>query len=35
MQINLLETNFKEGAMLLVDKPLEWTSFQLVNKIKY
>jgi tRNA pseudouridine55 synthase len=35
MQINLLETNFNEGAMLLIDKPLEWTSFQLVNKIKY
>ncbi len=35
MQINLLETNFKEGAMLLIDKPLEWTSFQLVNKVKY
>lgn len=27
--------NFKEGAMLLVDKPLEWTSFDVVNKIRY
>lgn len=24
-----------EGAVLLVDKPLDWTSFQAVNKIKY
>ncbi len=35
MKLDLLNTNFKEGAMLLVDKPLEWTSFQVVNKIKY
>lgn len=27
--------NFKEGATLLVDKPLEWTSFDVVNKIRY
>ncbi len=27
--------NFKEGALLLIDKPLHWTSFQVVNKIKY
>lgn len=26
---------FKEGAVLLVDKPLEWTSFDVVNKIRY
>lgn len=26
---------FQEGQVLLVDKPLEWTSFQAVNKIKY
>jgi len=24
-----------EGAVLLVDKPLEWTSFDVVNKIRY
>lgn len=24
-----------EGQVLLVDKPLEWTSFQVVNKLKY
>ncbi len=26
---------FKEGACLLFDKPKDWTSFQLVKKIKY
>lgn len=27
--------NFAEGEMLLIDKPLDWTSFDAVNKIKY
>lgn len=27
--------NFKAGATLLVDKPMEWTSFDVVNKIRY
>mgnify|MGYP000494913485 FL=1 len=27
--------DFKQGATLLVDKPLEWTSFDVVNKIRY
>lgn len=27
--------NFSEGEVLLVDKPLEWTSFDVVNKIRY
>ncbi|NER16975.1 tRNA pseudouridine(55) synthase TruB [Spongiivirga citrea] len=27
--------DFKEGQILLIDKPLEWTSFQAVNKIKW
>lgn len=27
--------NFEEGAALLVDKPLGWTSFDVVNKIRY
>jgi tRNA pseudouridine55 synthase len=35
MKPNLLDINFKEGAMLLVNKPLTWTSFQAINKIKY
>jgi tRNA pseudouridine55 synthase len=25
----------KEGKVLLIDKPLEWTSFDVVNKIRY
>ncbi len=29
------EENFKTGQLLLIDKPLEWTSFQAVNKIKW
>jgi tRNA pseudouridine55 synthase len=27
--------NFLEGEVLYFDKPLHWTSFQLVNKVKY
>lgn len=27
--------DFKEGQVLLLDKPLEWTSFQVVNKIRW
>jgi tRNA pseudouridine55 synthase len=26
--------DFKEGQVLLVDKPLEWTSFDVVNKVR-
>ncbi|MBL4746913.1 MAG: tRNA pseudouridine(55) synthase TruB [Flavobacteriaceae bacterium] len=26
---------FKEGQVLLIDKPLDWTSFQIVNKIRW
>lgn len=26
---------FKEGQVVLIDKPLEWTSFQVVNKIRW
>lgn len=28
-------TEFKEGKTLIVDKPLEWTSFDVVNKIRW
>lgn len=28
-------TDYSEGKILLVDKPLDWTSFDIVNKIKY
>lgn len=27
--------DFKEGKMLLIDKPLEWTSFDVVNKVRF
>ena len=27
--------DFQNGQILLIDKPLNWTSFQAVNKIKY
>ena len=27
--------DFKEGQILLIDKPLEWTSFQVVNKVRW
>lgn len=27
--------NIKEGALVLIDKPLTWTSFDVVNKIRY
>ncbi len=30
-----LRYDFKEGALLLVDKPKDWTSFDVVNKIRY
>jgi tRNA pseudouridine55 synthase len=31
----MTEENFKNGKVLLIDKPLEWTSFQVVNKIRW
>ena len=31
----LSEEEFKAGQVLLFDKPLEWTSFQLVNKVRW
>jgi len=33
MEDHLAET-YLEGAVLLIDKPLEWTSFDVVNKIR-
>lgn len=27
--------NYKEGQVILIDKPLEWTSFQAVNKVRW
>lgn len=29
------EENFQEGALILVDKPLRWTSFDVVNKVRW
>lgn len=29
------EENFQEGAFILVDKPLRWTSFDVVNKVRW
>jgi tRNA pseudouridine55 synthase len=29
------EEDFKNGQVLLIDKPLEWTSFQVVNKLRW
>jgi len=30
-----MKYDFLAGATLLVDKPLDWTSFDVVNKIRY
>lgn len=36
MRTNLyIPEEFKEGQILLFDKPLGWTSFQLVNKVRW
>ena len=31
----MTENDFLEGQIILLDKPLDWTSFQAVNKLKY
>ena len=31
----LTEDDFKSGQVLLIDKPLNWTSFQVVNKLRW
>ena len=31
----MTEDNFKNGQVLLIDKPLNWTSFQVVNKLRW
>ena len=31
----MIENPFSEGKILVVDKPLNWTSFDVVNKIRY
>ena len=32
---NLTEDDFLNGMVLLIDKPLDWSSFQAVNKLKW
>jgi len=32
---DIMSSDFAEGSLLLVDKPLRWTSFDVVNKIRY
>lgn len=27
--------DYKNGQVLLIDKPLNWTSFQVVNKLRW
>lgn len=29
------EVNFRDGLMMLIDKPKDWTSFDVVNKLRY
>lgn len=31
----MTEAKFKNGKVLLIDKPLKWTSFQVVNKVRW
>ena len=31
----MTEDDFKSGQVLLIDKPLNWTSFQVVNKLRW
>ena len=33
--MNLSYKSILEGQLLLLDKPLEWTSFQVVNKVRW
>ena len=31
----MIAEDYKEGQVILIDKPLEWTSFQAVNKVRW
>lgn len=35
MQSEILPFDFQEGEVLVFDKPLDWTSFDLVHKVRY
>lgn len=32
---DITNIDFKSGALILIDKPLEWTSFDVVNKLRF
>ncbi len=33
--VDFSKVDFKEGAVILIDKPLDWTSFDVVNKLRF
>jgi len=33
--IDISQIDFQAGAVILIDKPLEWTSFDVVNKLRF
>jgi len=33
--VDISKVDFKAGAVILIDKPLEWTSFDVVNKLRF
>ena len=35
MQSEILPFDFQKGEVLVFDKPLDWTSFDLVHKVRY
>lgn len=35
MPSNFQASDFLDGKLILIDKPLEWTSFDVVNKLRY
>lgn len=35
MNLKLTSASFQQGQILLIDKPLGWTSFQVVNKVRW
>lgn len=35
MEVSQLLDDYKAGKVLLIDKPLHWTSFQVVNKVRW
>ena len=33
--VDVSKVDFQQGAVILIDKPLEWTSFDVVNKLRF